>query len=147
MDWEEAYASKKTVGKRMPKKILPLSDHSLKFPHKRNGFCLAWKPILTKVRSQPKCCGSKLICGCTGLKLICFVFLYFLIHYHNNYVNKEKRKSNKFKTGLPWDLIICFYELRSSHLQFNLPTPTRRHIKSSRNISKLVFNPVQLIRS
>ena len=29
----------------------------------------------------------------------------------------------------------------------NSPTPTRRRIKSSRNVGELVFNPVQLIRS
>ena len=39
-------------------------------------------------------------------------------------------------------------ELRSSRQQFNLPTPTRRRIKSNREIGELVFNPVNLrIRS
>ena len=38
-------------------------------------------------------------------------------------------------------------ELRSTRGRFNSPTPTRRRIKSSRNVGELVFNPVQLIRS
>ena len=38
-------------------------------------------------------------------------------------------------------------ELRSTRRRFNSPTPTRRRIKSSRNVGELVFNPVQLIRS
>ena len=35
----------------------------------------------------------------------------------------------------------------SFELRFNSPTPTCRHIKLSRNVGKLVFNPVQLLRS
>ena len=37
--------------------------------------------------------------------------------------------------------------IQSTRRQFNSPTPTHRRIKSSRNVSELVFNPVQLIRS
>ena len=37
--------------------------------------------------------------------------------------------------------------IQSTRRQFNSPTPTRQRIKSSRNVSELVFNPVQLIRS
>ena len=44
-------------------------------------------------------------------------------------------------------VVVCLIELRSSRRQFNSPTPTRRRIKSSRNVGELVFNPVQLIRS
>ena len=47
--------------------------------------------------------------------------------------------------SVKWD--IKFIELRSSHRQLNLLTPTYWRIKSSRDISELVFNPVQRIRS
>ena len=38
-------------------------------------------------------------------------------------------------------------ELRSTHRRTNSPTPTRRRIKSSRDVGELVLNPTQLIRS
>ena len=37
--------------------------------------------------------------------------------------------------------------IQSSRWWINLPTPTRRCVKSSRNVNKFVFNPVQLVRS
>ena len=43
--------------------------------------------------------------------------------------------------------LVFLKELQSSHRQFNSPTPTRRHIKSSRDVGELVFNPGQLIKS
>ena len=38
-------------------------------------------------------------------------------------------------------------ELRSTRRRTNSPTPTRRRIKSSRDVGELVVNPIQLIRS
>ena len=38
-------------------------------------------------------------------------------------------------------------ELWSSHQQFNSPMPTHQHIKLGKDVCKLVFNPVELIRS
>ena len=38
-------------------------------------------------------------------------------------------------------------ELRSTCRRTNSPTPTRRRIKSSRDVGELVVNPIQLIRS
>ena len=37
--------------------------------------------------------------------------------------------------------------LRSTRRRTNSPTPTRRRIKSSRDVGELVLNPIQLIRS
>ena len=37
--------------------------------------------------------------------------------------------------------------LRSTRRRTNSPTPTRRRIKSSRDVGELVVNPIQLIRS
>ena len=44
-------------------------------------------------------------------------------------------------------LMTRIKELRSTCRRSNSPTPTRRRIKSSRDIGKLVLNPIQLIRS
>ena len=38
-------------------------------------------------------------------------------------------------------------DLRSTRRRSNSPTPTRRRIKSSRDVGELVLNPIQLIRS
>ena len=37
--------------------------------------------------------------------------------------------------------------IQSTRRRSNSLTPTRRHIKSSRDVSELVLNPIQLIRS
>ena len=37
--------------------------------------------------------------------------------------------------------------IQSTRRRFNLLTPTRQHIKSSRDVGELVLNPIQLIRS
>ena len=43
--------------------------------------------------------------------------------------------------------LLNFFNLWSSRRRFNSPTPTRRRVKSSRDVGELVFNPVQFIRS
>ena len=40
-----------------------------------------------------------------------------------------------------------FKGIQSTCRRFNSPTPTRQRIKSSRDIGKLVLNPIQLMRS
>ena len=71
----------------------------------------------------------------------------------------EKRKLKK-EEGPPWECKQCTMINRpqvlvclgcdgnqSTRRWTNSPTPTRRRIKSSRNVGELVVNPIQLIRS
>ena len=53
-----------------------------------------------------------------------------------------------FPVGLwNWMIYLSNCELRSTCRWTNSPTPTRRRIKSSRDVGELVLNPIQLIRS
>ena len=73
------------------------------------------------------------------------IFLNLWTPFQNNYQGKWKMCSiyTMFEMPCPCPGL----ELRSTRRRSNSPTPTRRRIKSSRDVGELVLNPIQLIRS
>ena len=62
-------------------------------------------------------------------------------------ISDQDRISHHSINTISSRLMTRIKELRSTHRWSNSPTPTRRRIKSSRDVSELVLNPIQLIRS
>ena len=91
---------------------------------------------------------------------ICYNIENVLSHEHNIYRRRVPSFFFPFCFLFPLVYHSCFQtliltlnwaclcgELRSTHQRTNSPTPTRRRKKSSRDVGKLVLNPLQLIRS
>ena len=66
---------------------------------------------------------------------------------HRKIVKCELTFNSVLEIVISFSLITSMSGIQSSRQQFDPPTPTCWHMKWSRDVCELVFNPVQLVRS